>query len=68
VDRRRALTFYYQERRIDLRTEAGVIPIHRLTPVEATIEVRDLDDESYLQQVRLLAEERLTRAVSPTCN
>jgi hypothetical protein len=30
------------------------LPIHRYTPVEATVEVRD-SDEGYLQQVRLLA-------------
>ena len=55
------LMFYYQERLIDLDTEAGVIPIHRFAPVEATIEIRDFDDESYLQQVRLLAEDAINQ-------
>jgi hypothetical protein len=55
------LTFYYQEQRINLDTEAGVTPIHRFTPVEATVEVRDLDDEGYLQQVRLIAEDAINQ-------
>jgi hypothetical protein len=38
-----------------------VTPIHRFTAVEATVEVRDLDDESYLQQVRLLAEDAINQ-------
>lgn len=55
------LRFYYKESYIDLDTEAGVVPMHRFVPVEATIEVRDLDDESYLQQVRVLAEDAVNQ-------
>jgi hypothetical protein len=55
------LKFYYKEHHIDFDTEAGVVPIHRFVPVEATVEVRDLDDESYLQQVRLLAEDAVNQ-------
>jgi len=57
----RPLTFYYQAQRINLDTEAGMTPIHRFTPVEATVEVRDLDDEGYLQQVRLIAEDEINQ-------
>lgn len=55
------LIFYYQEQPINIDTEAGVVPIHRFAPIEATVEVRDLDDESYLQQVRLLAEDAINQ-------
>lgn len=55
------LTYYYQEYLTGLDTETAVLPIHRFAPVEATIAVRDLDDESYFQQVRLLAEDAINQ-------
>jgi hypothetical protein len=33
----------------------GTVPVHRFIPVETTVEVREYDDEGYLQQVRELA-------------
>jgi hypothetical protein len=54
-------TFYYREQRIDFDTEAGVVPIHRFVPVEATVEIRDLDEATYFQQVRILAEDAVNQ-------
>jgi hypothetical protein len=51
------LVFYYRDSTIRLDSEAGVTPIHKFAPVEATVEVQDLDDNGYLQQVRILAED-----------
>jgi len=67
------LVLHYKQH-IDLDTEAGVIPIHHYTPVEATVEVRD-SNEDYLQQVRLLALDAINqggvtdlRLIKPSAN
>lgn len=47
------LTLYRKVQGFD--EDEGAVPVHRFIPVETTVEVRDNDDEGYLQQVRELA-------------
>lgn len=51
--KRAALTLYRKVQGFD--EDEGAVPVHRFIPVETTVEVRDNDDEGYLQQVRELA-------------